>query len=146
MKSKILFSKILFVLLLINYSSKSQIISTPYDIINNRACSIEVHWRIIDITAPCTPLCNGNNIVIAPFTTLSITCAIPFGSAIQVVLIGIGGSPVIPAGSVQDIGPIGACWGAGPISDSGLIPAAAQVPCLGTTWTMTYSGTSTTIN
>ncbi len=143
MKTK--FALISILLILLTNSVKSQITTTPYVINNNKGCDVLIHWRIVRTIPNCPQLCNGNFITISASSFISIACAIPFGSAIEIVLLEIGGIPLVaPINFVNDIGPMGSCWGAGPLSCSGPVPAGAPPSC-GPTWSMVYTGVSTTI-
>jgi hypothetical protein len=59
-------------------------------------------------------------------------------------MIKMGGIAIIPNPYVADVGGFGSCSFTGPTTDSGSCPTLAQGQC-GPTWSMTYTGASTTI-
>lgn len=124
---------------------EAQITTTPYYIYNNLSCDVVIHWRIIDVSfSNCPPLCNANNVLITSGSFLTINCAVPNTSCIEVVMIKIGGIAIVPNPYVADSGSFGSCVFTGPTNDSGNCPTLAQGAC-GITWSMTYTGSSTTI-
>ncbi|MEI6021047.1 MAG: hypothetical protein WCR21_07950 [Bacteroidota bacterium] len=124
----------------------AQITTSPYIIYNTLNCDAEIHWRIVDNSLPaCPPLCNGNNIIIPGNSSININCAVPNTSCIEVVLLKLKGVAIIPNPYVSDNGSFGSCMFSGPTNDSGIIPLPAQFGCGSSTWSITYTGSSTTI-
>ena len=146
MKANHFLSIIIFLIFSLKISKiDAQITTTPYYVYNNLSCDIVIHWRIVDNSVNfCPPLCNANNVLITAGNFITINCAVPNTSCIEVVMIKIGGVAIVPNPYVADNGSFGSSIFTGPTNDSGNCPTAVTTPC-GFTWSMTYTGSSTTI-
>lgn len=131
MKTKHFLLNIILLILIVRINKlDAQITSTPYYINNNLACDIVIHWRIVDNSiSNCPPLCNANNVLITAGNFITINCAVPSTSCIEVVLIKIGGVSIVPNPYVADNGSFGSCIFTGPTNDSGMCPTLAQGAC-----------------